>query len=173
MTWYKKVLAENKKEIIASAVISIVITLAFSVWYFINGKGFEWRVISPISQPSLLQRYFYSAFVFITIGAFLYYVVKLWKILYFIFVKTLGAWGLYNLVKSLLWTSLILLTYFYIMPAVVNVLNTVISFFYNIAILLFYLVPPVGIFLIVFLLGHGIYTIAKGKFILPKIDKKE
>ena len=112
MTWYKKVLAENKKEIITSAIISIVITLAFSVWYFITGKDFEWRTISPISQPSLLHRYFYSAFVFVTIGAFLYYVVKLWKILHFIFVKTLGAWGLYKLVKWLLWTSLILLTYF-------------------------------------------------------------
>lgn len=47
MIWYKKVLAENKKEIIASAIISIVITLAFSVaftslfspscWYIFDG----------------------------------------------------------------------------------------------------------------------------------------
>src|SRR3989338_10446654 len=99
MTWYKRILTENKKEIITSTTISIVITLIFSIGYFINGKGFEWRAINPISQPNLLHRYFYSAFIFVTIGAFLYYVIKLWKILYFIFVKTLRAWGLYNFVK--------------------------------------------------------------------------
>jgi len=96
MTWYKRVLAENKREIITSAIISIVITLTFSVWYFITGKGFEWKEINSISQSILLHRYFYSVFVFATIGAFLYYAVKLWKILHLIFVKTLGAWGLYK-----------------------------------------------------------------------------
>jgi len=161
MTWYKKVLAEKKKEIITSAIISIVITLAFSVWYFITSKGFEWKEINPISQPSLLNRYFYSAFVFTTIGAFLYYVVKLWKGLYFVFVRTLGNRELYKLIKWLLWTSLIFLTCFYIMPAIVEVLNTVISFFYNTAILLLYLVPPVGIFLLAFLSGYGVYTLLK------------
>jgi len=163
MTWYKKVLVENKKKIITSAIISIVITLAFSVWYFITGKGFEWRTISPISQPSLLHRYFYSAFVFVTIGAFLYYVVKLWKFLYFIFVTILRSWELYRLVKWVLWTSLILATYFYIFPAIVNILNAVISFFYNIAILLLYLAPSVGICLIIFLSGYGIYALIKRK----------
>lgn len=173
MTWYKKVLAENRKEIITSAIVSIVITLAFSVWYFITGKGFEWRAISPISQPSLLHRYFYSAFVFVTIGAFLYHIVKLWKILHFIFVEILGIWKLYKLVKWILWMSLILSTYYYIMPTVVSVLNAVISFFYNITILLLYLTPPVGIFLIVFSLSYAIYIVVKEKFILSKIDKKE
>ncbi len=161
MTWYKKVLTENKKEIIISAIISLIITLAFSVWYFITGKGFEWKEINPISQPSLLNRYFYSAFVFSTIGAFLYYVVKLWKGLYFVFVRTLRSRELYELIKWLLWTSLILLTYFYIMPAIVEVLNAVISFFYNVAILLLYLAPPVGIFLFVFLSGYGVYALLK------------
>lgn len=161
MVWYKRVLAENKKEIITSAIISIVITLAFSVWYFITGKGFEWRTISPIEQPSLLNRYFYSAFVFSTIGAFFYYVVKLWKGLYFIFVKMLRSRELYELIKWALWTSLILLTYFYIMPAIVEVLNAVISFSYNVVILLLYLAPPVGIFLLVFLSGYGFYIFLK------------
>jgi hypothetical protein len=169
MIWCNKVLAENKKEIITSAIISIVITLAFSVWYFITGKGFEWKTINPIEQPSLLNRYFYSAFVFSTIGAFLYYVVKLWKGLYFIFVKMLRSRELYELIKWALWTSLILLTYFYIMPVIVKILNAVISFFYNITILLAYLSPPIGIFLIVFLSGYGIYMAIKGKLTLPKI----
>lgn len=162
MVWYRKTITDNKKEIISSAIISIIIAFAFSLWYFVTGKGFEWKTINPISQPSLLNRYFYSAFVFVTIGAFLYYVVKLWKILYFIFVKTLGAWGLYKLIKWALWTSLILIAYFYIVPVVVDILNVVISFFYNATILLLYLSPPVGIFLIVFIQGFFIFKKIKG-----------
>jgi len=161
MSWYKKILTENKKGIIQSAIISLVITLAFSIWYFISGNCFEWKTISPISQPSLLYRQFYSAFVFVTIGAFLYYIVKLWKFLYFILVKILRSWGLYELIKWALWTFLILITYFYIVPIVVDILNAVISFFYNLAILLLYLFPPIGIFLIVFLSGYAIHIVTK------------
>jgi len=161
MKWYKKVLVENKKELVRSAIVSIIVTLAFSLWYFVTGKSFEWKTISPISQPSLLYRQFYSAFVFITIGAFLYYVVKLWKFLYLIFVKILRSWGLYELIKWALWTSLILITYFYIVPIVVDILNAVISFFYNIAILFLYLFPSLGIFLIVFISGYAIHIVIK------------
>ncbi len=163
MAWYKKILEEKKKEIVVSAIISIVITSIFSIWYFIIGKSFEWRSISPISQPSLFHRYFYSAFVFFTIGAFLYYVVKLWKILYFIFVKILNARRLYNLIKGFLWTILILLAYFYIVPTIVDILNAIISFFYNILILFMYLLPLVGVFLLVFLSSYGVYIIFKQK----------
>jgi hypothetical protein len=161
MIWYKQALAENIKEIVRSAIISIVITLAFSLWYFITGKGFEWKAISPIEQPSLLFRWFYSAFVFSTIGAFLYYVVKLWKFIYFVCVKILGSWKLYELVKYVLWTFLILLAYFYIIPAIVKILNAIISFLYNLAILFLYLFPPIGVLLLIFVSGYIIHIVIK------------
>ena len=163
MTWYKKVLTENKKEIITSAIISLVITLAFSVWYFRTGKGFEWRTISLVSQPNWLGREFYSLLAFATIGAFLYYVVRLWQILKFICKDILGSWSLYNGVKKIVWAILILITRFYLVPTVVIWLNAVISFFYNIAILFLYLMPLVGIFLLVFLSGYGVSAFAKRK----------
>ncbi len=150
MKWHKKILIQNKKEITHSAIVSIAITFAFSIWYFLKGSTFEWRPINPISQPSLLVREFYSALVFVTIGAFLYYVVKLWKILYFVIVEIMGSRELYKFVKSLIWIFLILTMYFYIVPRVVDFLNGTISVVYNISILLLYLFPPVVLFVTIF-----------------------
>jgi hypothetical protein len=39
--WYRKVLRKHKDEIIKSTVISIVITVIFSLWYFSLGKTFD------------------------------------------------------------------------------------------------------------------------------------
>jgi len=155
--WYKKVLKKYKKEIVKSTVSSIVVTLMFSFWYFTSGNSFKWETISPISQPSIFARYFYSAFAFITVGAFLYYVVRLWKGLYIIFGKILGNYPLYEFVKWIVWTLLILITYFYIVPTVVNILNVVISFIYNMSILMLYLYPPVGILGGVFIITYYIF----------------
>ena len=154
MSWYRDSLEKNKNEILKSAVFSMLPTLIFSIWYFLGKKSFEWQSISPISQPSLLAREFYSALVFVTIGAFLYYVVKLWRILYFIIVEVIGSRELYRLVKSIIWVSLILAMYFYIVPKIVDFLNGTISVVYNISILLLYLFPPIGLFVIIFFIGY-------------------
>lgn len=161
MSWYKKALIKYKKELIQSTVISLLISFLFSLWYFASGKSFEWQSIAPISQPSIFIRYLYSAFTFVTIGAFLYYVIELWKGLHFIFVTVLGSWKLYNSVKWLVWTALILITYFYIVPTVVKILNTVISFFFNIAMFLFYLFPIIGSFVIIFIVSAYIFIYLK------------
>ena len=154
MSWYRDALEKNKKEIVKSAVFSMLSTFIFSIWYFLSKKSFEWHSISPISQPSLLAREFYSALVFVTIGAFLYYVVKLWKILYFVIVEIMGSRELYKFVKSLIWIFLILTMYFYIVPKVVDFLNVTISVVYNISILLLYLFPPVMLFVVISLIGY-------------------
>lgn len=152
MAWQKETLLKYKKELVQSALISLITTLIFSVWYFVSGRNFEWHPITPISQPSIFVRYLYSAFTFFTLGAFLYYVVRLWSVLYFIFVKILRDRKLYNLVKSLIWPGLILITYFYIVPTVVDLLNGAISFFYNLMILFLYLSPILGLFVGIFLI---------------------
>jgi hypothetical protein len=162
MSWYKKVLQEFRTEIWYSALLSFVVSLAYLLWSHWHGTLFEWKPISLIEQPSLLYREFYSAFVFVTVGAFLYYVVKLWKFLYFIFVKTLHSRELYEFVKWIVWMSLILITYFYIVPVVVDILNAVISFFYNIFNLILYLSPTIGIFVILcVVLGYSFIKVRK------------
>ena len=131
---------------------SLIITLPLSLLYFYFIGKFEWQSIAPISQPSILARYFYSAFVFVTLGAFLYYVVGFWKVLYFICVKILNDKKLYSLSKGAFWSFLILLTYFYIMPMIVDLSNSIISFLYNV-LLIFLYISPVPISFVIILLS--------------------
>ena len=150
MSKYKKIFQENKKEIVRSAIISLAITIGFSLWYFITGKPFEWRSIAPISQPDLLSREILSFIAFSTIGAFLYYVVRLWQILKFICKDVLNSWSLYNFVKKIVWFILLLFTQFYLVPTAVNWSNHIISFLYNMWFLILYLYPLVGILILSF-----------------------
>lgn len=153
MTWYRDVLIKNKDEIKQSAIASFVLSLLYLLYGYSSGHVFVWQEIKPIEQPTIFVRYFYSAFTFVTLGAFLYYVVKLWKGIHFICVKVLGSWDLYRLVKSLVWLGLMAVTYFYIVPTVVEILNAVISFFYNIFNFILYLSPTIGVFLILSVIG--------------------
>lgn len=148
MIWKKDILTKNKKEIIQSAIISFIISLVFLLYAYSIGNTFSWQSISPFEAPSILNRMFYTVFTFSTIGAFLFFVVKLWKGLYFIFVTIFNSRKLYNLVKALVWFGLTLLSYFYIVPFAINFLNKVTSFLFNIFNFLLYLSPFLGIFLI-------------------------
>lgn len=157
MRWYNKVLKENKKEIIASTTFAVVFAFAILLWHFNLGKSFHWETISPISEPSLFNRVLYSALVFVTFGAFLYW-VKFYQFLYHIIVKGLGDRQLYRSIKGLIWGSLVLVMYFWVVPKVVAVLNIIISFFYNILNLILYLFPPLGISLIVFSIFYILFN---------------
>jgi len=156
MAWYKKVLKENKKEIVSSTAFAVVFALAILLWLFVFGKSFQWEAISPISAPTFFNRLFYSALVFLTFGAFLYW-VRFYQFLYQFIVKGLGDRQLYRGIKGIIWGSLILAMYFWVVPKVVELLNSVISFFYNILNLILYLFPPLGISLIIFSIGYIIY----------------
>jgi hypothetical protein len=167
INWHTKVLKEHKKEITYSAAFSFVVALGYLIWSHFQGFVFVWQSISPIEQPSILARYFYSAFTFVTIGAFLYYVVKLWKGLHFIFVKVLGSWEIYNLVKYFVWLGLMAITYFYIVPTVVGIMNAALSFFYNIFNFILYISPGIGIFLILTVVCAYCIALAKKRLVLP------
>ena len=160
MDWYEKVFEKNKKEVIRSAIISIIVALAFSLWYFTSGGSFEWKEINPVSVPSLFSGSLYSALVFITLGAFLYW-IRFYKLLHSLIVRMLGNRELYRGIKRFIWISLILAMYFWVVPTVVDLLNATISFFYNVTVLTLYLFPPFGIFLIVFVGCYAIYTIIR------------
>ncbi|MGH7203953.1 MAG: hypothetical protein ACREHC_05915 [Candidatus Levyibacteriota bacterium] len=149
MVWYKKVLIKHTKEIISSALISIIISLALLYWYFVLGNRFEWKTIEPISAPDYYARIFYSALVYITFGAILYKLF-IYKLLHFVTVRVLRDWKLYKDIKRFIWGVLLLISYFWFVPKVVDFLNLTISFFYNILGLILYLIPPLGISLIIF-----------------------
>lgn len=160
----KENFTKYKKEIIQSAIISFIISLVFLIYTYSMGDTFEWQSISPFEAPNVFNKIFYTTFTFSTIGAFMYYVLRFWKILRFICVDIFNSWDLYNLAKALVWPILVAISYFYIVPTFINVLNKVSSFFFNIFNLLLYLAPSFGICLILFILGFYVFIkIKKGK----------
>lgn len=156
MRWYKKVLKENKKEIVSSAIFAVVFALAVLLWHFAIGKSFQWESISPIEEPSIFNRVLYGALVFVTLGAFLYW-IRFYQFLYHITVRGLRDRQLYRGIKGLLWGLLILIMYFWVVQKVVESLNAIISFFYNLLNLALYLFPPLGVSLIIFSIGYIIF----------------
>lgn len=158
--WHKKVILKTTKEILSSASTYLILGLVFLLWHFALGIKFEWQHISPLSEPSVFVRAFYSAFTFFTLGLLLY-VIRFYKLLHDIVVKTFGMWGLYNLIKAVLWLFLMWISYAYLVPWLFNVLNASVSVLFNIANLVLYVLPPVGISIILSI----IYFLGRKKFI--------
>lgn len=148
MTWYKHTLTKYGKEIAYSAVLIILFSIALLIWHFGLGRSFAWTKIEPISAPGLLERGFYSAITFVTIGAFLYW-IRFYQFLHGIIVGIFGNWSLYKDIKGFIWGGLILVSYFWVVPKIVDILNGIISFFYNILGLVLYSLPALGIALII------------------------
>jgi hypothetical protein len=144
--WYKAVLKKNGKELLAGAAFSLTFSLALLLWSFILHHTFVWQTIAPLSAPPLVYG-IYSALVFVTFGAFLYW-IKFYKFLYFVFVEVLGDWRSYKQIKAIIWLGLICLTY-YIVTQIINAINFTLSIFLNVANFLLYLSPPLGVALIV------------------------
>lgn len=146
--WYKKVLLKNAKEIVNDGTTYMILVLVLLLWYFALGIKFEWRHISPLSEPSIFVRAFYSAFTFCTLGLLLY-VIRFYKVLHDIVVKTFGFWELYNFIKAVVWLFLMYISYAYLVPWLFNVLNSGVLILFNIANLILYVLPPLGISLII------------------------
>lgn len=146
--WYKKVLIKNAKDIFSSASTYIIFALVLLLWNFALGFKFEWQSISPLSEPSIFIRSFYSAFVFCTLGLLLY-VIRFYKALHDILVKAFGLWEIYNLIKAVLWVFLMYISYAYLVPWLFKFLNAGVSILFNIANLVLYALPSLGIALII------------------------
>lgn len=160
--WYKKILKKTGKKIIYSAAFVVVFTISISLWHLFTGKSFEWQSIAPVEEPGLLPRLFYSALVYVTFGAFLY-ATGFYKFLYSAYKGTRNGWRAYRQAKGIIWLLLILVMYFIIVPIVVDVLNVVISFSYNIFMLLIYLFPSISISAVVFAAGYFVLGKYRGK----------
>ena len=156
--WYKKVLLKNARETVSSGTTYVILAFVLLLWYFALGLKFQWQSISPLSTPSIFVRAFYSAFTFCTLGLFLY-VIGFYKVLHDIVVKVFGMWGLYNFIKAVLWLFLMYISYAYLVPWLFNVLNTSASILFNIANFVLYVLPPIGISLILVV----IYILLKRK----------
>jgi len=160
INWQKIALKKHLKEILFSGTTYAILTLVFLLWRFVFGIKFQWQQIEPFEQPSIFVRSFYSAFTFFTLGLLLY-VARFYKVLHDILVKGMGLWGLYNAIKAIVWLFLMFISYQYIVPWLFNVLNASVSILFNVANLVLYSLPPVGITLILSI----VYLLGRNKFI--------
>lgn len=135
MTWYIHTLTKYRKEIISSAVVSVLFSITLLLWHFGLGKNFVWTNIEPISAPGLLER------------GFLYW-IRFYQFLHGIVVGIFGDWRLYKDIKGFIWGGLILVSYFWVIPRIVDFLNAIISFFYNVLGLILYFLPSLSIALV-------------------------
>lgn len=156
MPWCKKALKHHIKEMIVGAIVSIIFSLILLLRVYALGEPFHWISIEPISQPSPFQKYFYSGFTFVTIGAFLYF-IYLYKALKILCVDILNSWELYIGVKGIIWVGLYYISYQYLVPYTIDILNSLCSFLFNIFQLIFYLFPTLGISIIIYILYLYLY----------------
>lgn len=152
MIWYKKVLGEYSRKALVSTGLLVMVLFMMSAYQLINGNQFEWKNIAPVNEPDIFARAVYSALTFVTIGALLYF-LRFYQLLSFIFGQNRRG---YRDTKKLIWTLLLLLMFFVLVPAGVDVLNAVISFLYNIALFL-YFVSPVALLSILVIIATLVY----------------
>ncbi|OGE03155.1 hypothetical protein A3G16_03295 [Candidatus Curtissbacteria bacterium RIFCSPLOWO2_12_FULL_41_16] len=147
INWHKIALKKHLKDVFSSGITYAILALVFLLWRFALGYQFEWQSIEPFQQPSIFIRVFYSAFTFLTLG-YLLYIAYFYKVLHDILVKSMGLWSLYNGIKAIVWAFLMFVSYQYIVPWLFSVLNAGVSILFNIANLVLYALPPVGISLV-------------------------
>lgn len=164
INWHTKVLKEYKKEIMYSAAFSFVVALGYLIWSHLQGSVFVWQSISPIEQPSILVRVFYSALAFAVPG-YLLYVAGFYKFLHNVIIRGLRDWQLYRGIKAVIWVGLIFLMY-EVFGVIVSIMNAVLSFFYNIFKLVLYISPGIGVFLILTVGAYGV-ALTKKRLKLP------
>lgn len=149
MTWYKKILIEKRAEVFLGTAVTLLFSLVTLVYHFATGQSFHWEAIDPIEMPGLMPTIVYSALVFVGPGRWLLK-MGFYKSLYSSFKGTKGGWWAYLRAKRKIWVFMMLMMGVVVIPWAVNVLNAILSFFYNVAGLMLYLVPPLGITLIIF-----------------------
>jgi heme/copper-type cytochrome/quinol oxidase subunit 2 len=156
-SWYSRVLYNYSRKTVVAVGITILVLLVTSVIQLVNGASFEWKNIAPIEAPDFWTRILYSALTYVSLGAALYY-VGFYKFLSMMFGRDRRG---YREAKSRIWGLLMLVMFIFIVPSAINILNSTLSFIYNI-LLLFVYVSPVTILVfstvITFVIYHRLRT---------------
>jgi len=138
--WYTNELTKHRKELVNSTIFFSVFVMTVTLWGLFSGKPYEWQSIEPISKPSVMNWRLYSAIVFVTLGAFLYF-SGFYKFLYSLYRGTKNGWREYQKTKKAIWGLLTLFMIFVVIPFLVNVLNGFLSILFNIYQFLLYIFP--------------------------------
>lgn len=136
----------SKLSFILVVVLIVTMTLQIVVWQ----ETFIWIDIDPISVDWFFSRLAYSALTFVTLGSLLY---RLWfyKVLYVIFGKLFG-YTFYKDLKKIVRIGLIALMYFIIVPFVADILNTILTRWYNCIRYIGFITPALWVWLMLFVI---------------------
>lgn len=157
MNLHIKVIRKLLKETYSGALFLILVALVSLLWYYFSWVSYEWRSIEPIEQPDTFVRIVYSFLVFFTLWLLLYF-FRFYQLLHFVFVRLLGDRRAYKKIKWFIWLVLMWLMYLVIVPFVVDTMNNVLSFLYNLLGILVYLMPALWISITTFLIGIVLYA---------------
>lgn len=135
--WFATVLSEYSRSTVITVSAILAVLSALSIIQFMKGGSFAWNDIAPIDQPDIMGRAVYSALTFISLGSILYQ-LRFYQALSWLFGSNRSD---YRQVKRFIWIGLMLIMYQYIVPFVVDLLNAMVSIFYNILMLALYLSP--------------------------------
>lgn len=142
----RKYIQEESSKLSFILIIVLVVTIALQLW--IGQQNFIRIDIEPISVDWLFSRLAYSALTFVTLGSLLY---RLWfyKVLYVIFGKLFG-YTFYKGLKKIVRIGLIALMYFVIVPFVADLLNTILTRWYNCIRYIGFITPALWVWLMLF-----------------------
>ena len=112
-SWHKKVLIKEFKDKKNQLVLIFLFALFTLVGGYFLGHTFIWEWKEWLSQPPVWHRLFYSALVYSTIGAYLFY-SGFYKELYSFLKPLPGAYDIYTLLKAILWLVLMGIMFFLI-----------------------------------------------------------
>lgn len=169
MNWRKKVSEEHLKETIFASVFSVTFILVLIVANFVFSWNFSWKEIDPIEMPPLWIRSLASLFTWFTLWNWLYK-LYFYKALYLICNSLWTSYSKYKKLKKEIWVWLMLLVTFVLIPMITNLLNSIISFLFNILQFLIATLPFIGISIAIstMIVLCYIYITKKEAFIIRK-----
>jgi hypothetical protein len=146
---FRKYIQEESSKLSLILIMILAVTLILQLWIWQN--IFIRIDIDPISVDWIFSRLLYSALTFVTLGWVLF---KVWfyKLLYAFFWKLFG-YKFYKKIKKAIRVLLLGLMFFVIVPFVADLLNTILSRWYNWLRYISFISPALWVWLMIFLIG--------------------
>lgn len=131
MNWQQKILKKHLKGTLFASIFTIIFILSVIIGNQFFGWHFEWKEIDPIELPPIWIRVLLSVFTFLTLGNWLFQ-AYFYKMLYEV-TKFIGfSYKDYTDIKKWIWYFLMLITALVFIPWIIDILNSIVSFFFNI-----------------------------------------